>query len=92
IHQTEKSLKDLGENISADDKANIEKALNELKETLKNENASKDEIDAKVKTLTEASHKLAEEIYKKEQGANSGAESKEGTAKKDDDVIDAEVE
>ncbi|MDR0762495.1 MAG: molecular chaperone DnaK, partial [Campylobacteraceae bacterium] len=55
IHQTEKSLKDLGENISADDKANIEKALNELKETLKNENASKDEIDAKVKTLTEAS-------------------------------------
>ncbi|MDR2080806.1 MAG: molecular chaperone DnaK [Campylobacteraceae bacterium] len=90
IHQTEKSLKDLGENISADDKAKIESALNELKETLKNENASKDEIDAKVKALTEASHKLAEEIYKKEQGANEN--KNEGSPKKDDDVIDAEVE
>ncbi|MDR3177977.1 MAG: molecular chaperone DnaK [Campylobacteraceae bacterium] len=92
IHQTEKSLKDLGENISADDKAKIEQALNELKETLKNENASKEEIDAKVKALTDASHKLAEEIYKKEQGTSGGAEEKSGAAKKDDDVIDAEVE
>ncbi|MDR1007710.1 MAG: molecular chaperone DnaK [Campylobacteraceae bacterium] len=94
IHQTEKSLKDLGENISADDKANIEKALSDLKETLKNENASKDEIDAKVKALTDVSHKLAEEIYKKEQGANGGASENKNDAspKKDDDVIDAEVE
>ncbi|MDR1975817.1 MAG: molecular chaperone DnaK [Campylobacteraceae bacterium] len=90
IHQTEKSLKDLGENIPADDKANIEKALNELKEVLKNENATKEEIDAKVKALTEVSHKLAEEIYKKEQGAKATDEEK--AAKKDDDVIDAEVE
>ncbi|MDR1614455.1 MAG: molecular chaperone DnaK, partial [Campylobacteraceae bacterium] len=75
IHQTEKSLKDLGENIPADDKSKIETALNELKETLKNENADKEEIDAKVKALTEASHKLAEEIYKKEQG-NAGGENK----------------
>ncbi|MDR1285721.1 MAG: molecular chaperone DnaK [Campylobacteraceae bacterium] len=94
IHQTEKSLKDLGENISADDKAKIEKALNDLKETLKNESASKDEIDAKVKDLTDVSHKLAEEIYKKEQGANNGAGENKNDAspKKDDDVIDAEVE
>ncbi|MDR0666002.1 MAG: Hsp70 family protein, partial [Campylobacteraceae bacterium] len=92
IHQTEKSLKDLGENIGSEDKANIEKALNELKETLKNENASKDEIDAKVKALTEVSHKLAEEIYKKEQNANSGENKNEASSKKDDDVIDAEVE
>ncbi|MDR0579813.1 MAG: Hsp70 family protein, partial [Campylobacteraceae bacterium] len=92
IHQTEKSLKDLGENIGSEDKANIEKALNELKETLKNENAGKDEIDAKVKALTEVSHKLAEEIYKKEQNANSGENKNEASSKKDDDVIDAEVE
>ncbi|MDR1461195.1 MAG: molecular chaperone DnaK [Campylobacteraceae bacterium] len=92
VHQTEKSLKDLGENISADDKANIEKALNDLKETLKNENASKDEIDAKVKALTEVSHKLAEEIYKKEQGNNAGENKNDASSKKDDDVIDAEVE
>ncbi|MDR3345647.1 MAG: molecular chaperone DnaK [Campylobacteraceae bacterium] len=93
IHQTEKSLKDLGEHVSAEDKANIEKASNDLKEVLKNENASKDEIEAKVKALTEVSHKLAEEMYKKEQGASAGeGENKAGASKKDDDVIDAEVE
>ena len=47
----------------------IQNAINELQETLKNENASKEEIEAKVKTLTEASHKLAEAMYQKDQNA-----------------------
>ncbi|MFV0481961.1 MAG: molecular chaperone DnaK [Campylobacteraceae bacterium] len=93
VHQTEKSLNEMGDKIGAEDKAKIESALNALKETLKNDNATKEEIDAKVKALTEASHKLAEEMYKKEQGGAAG-EQKAGNqqAKKDDDVIDAEVE
>ncbi|PID48217.1 MAG: molecular chaperone DnaK [Proteobacteria bacterium] len=92
-HQTEKSLKEIGEDsISAEDKANITKALDDLKETLKNESSSKEEIDAKVKTLTEVSHKLAEAMYKKNEGAKAGEAPKEGKKKDDDDVIDAEVE
>lgn len=90
-HQTEKSLGEIGEAISAEDKAIIQSALDALKETLKNENATKEEIDAKVKTLTEASHKLAEAMYKKDQNPNAEASKKEAK-KKDDDVIDAEVE
>ena len=90
-HQTEKSLGEIGEAISAEDKATIQSALDALKETLKNENATKEEIDAKVKTLTEASHKLAEAMYKKDQNPNAEASKKEAK-KKDDDVIDAEVE
>ncbi|MBN2963760.1 molecular chaperone DnaK [Sulfurospirillum sp. T05] len=90
-HQTEKSLGEIGEAISAEDKAAIQGALDALKETLKNENATKEEIDAKVKTLTEASHKLAEAMYKKDQNPNAEASKKEAK-KKDDDVIDAEVE
>ena len=89
-HQTEKSLNELGDKIPAEDKANIEKALNELKDTLKDENASKEQIDAKVKALSEASHKLAEAMYKKD-GANASGEAG-AQKKKDDDVIDAEVE
>ena len=94
-HQTEKSLGEIGDAISAEDKATIQGALDALKETLKNENASKEEIDAKVKALTEASHKLAEAMYKKENtgeqgGPAGGADQK--AKKKDDDVIDAEVE
>ncbi|ACZ12378.1 molecular chaperone DnaK [Sulfurospirillum deleyianum] len=89
-HQTEKSLGEMGDAISAEEKAKIEAALKELKDVLANESASKDEIDAKVKSLSEASHKLAEAMYKKEQGGAS--DSEQPKAKKDDDVIDAEVE
>ncbi|KIM04200.1 MAG: molecular chaperone DnaK [Sulfurovum sp. AS07-7] len=88
IHQTRKSLGELGENFDATEKANIESAISDLEATLKNDNATKEEIEAKVKTLTEKSHKLAEALYAKEQGG--AAQNASGA--KDDDVIDAEVE
>ncbi|RAZ48671.1 molecular chaperone DnaK [Campylobacter hyointestinalis] len=87
-HQTQKSLDELGEKLPSEDRAKIEAALNDLKETLKDENASKEQIDVKVKALSEVSHKLAETMYKEQ---NTGATSGE-QKKKDDDVIDAEVE
>lgn len=88
IHQTKKSLGELGENFDTTEKANIESAISDLEATLKNDNATKDEIETKVKALTEKSHKLAEALYAKEQGG--AAQSQSGA--KDDDVIDAEVE
>ena len=87
VHQTEKSMSELGEKVPAEDRSNIEAALNDLKEVLKDENSSKEQIDAKVEALSKASHKLAEAMYKKDE--NAGAN---GGNKKDDDVIDAEVE
>ncbi len=90
-HQTEKSLSEMGDAISAEDKAKIEAELKALKDVLANESATKDQIDAKVKSLSEASHKLAEAMYKKEQGGAAGG-AEQPKAKKDDDVIDAEVE
>jgi molecular chaperone DnaK len=97
VHQTEKSLEEMSETLDPAEKEKIETALNDLKETLKNESATKEEIDAKVKTLTEASHKLAEEMYKKSAGEQggagaAGAGAAGGKKKDDDDVIDAEVE
>ena len=91
-HQTEKSLGEMGEAISAEEKAKIETELKALKEVLANEGATKEQIDAKVKSLSEASHKLAEAMYKKDQGAAGAAGGEKPKAKKDDDVIDAEVE
>ncbi len=88
VHQTEKSMNELGEKVPAEDRSNIEAALNDLKEVLKDENSSKEQIDAKVEALSKASHKLAEAMYKKDE--NAGANG--GNNKKDDDVIDAEVE
>ncbi|QPH84746.1 molecular chaperone DnaK [Campylobacter concisus] len=88
VHQTEKSMSELGEKVPAEDRSNIEAALNDLKEVLKDENSSKEQIDAKVEALSKASHKLAEAMYKKDENAGVNG----GNNKKDDDVIDAEVE
>ncbi len=95
-HQTEKSLKEVGDKISADEKAKVEKVLNELKELLNKDDVTKEQIDAKVQELTQVSHKLAEAMYKQTQGsAGAGAQqgqSQGGKKGGEDDVIDAEVE
>ena len=94
IAQTEKTLSEAGDKVEASEKANIETAINELKEILKDENATKEQIEAGVKKLTEASHKLAETMYKQEQAGaqNAGAGANQNAKKDDDDVIDAEIE
>lgn len=88
VHQTKKSLTDLGENFDTTEKEGIETAIAELETVLKDDSATKEQIEEKVKTLTEKSHKLAEAMYAKEQGA-ANPEAKKAD---DDDVIDAEVE
>jgi molecular chaperone DnaK len=70
IAQTEKSMTEI-EDLDADEKTNIETAINDLKETLKDESATKETIEEKVKALTEVSHKLAEQMYKKRRGWRS---------------------
>lgn len=87
-NQTEKSLEEMGDKIDAAEKATIESALEELKAVLKNTDASKEEIETATKKLADASHKMAEQMYKQ----NEGGEAASGHAKKDDDVIDAEIE
>ncbi|MDQ1338103.1 MAG: molecular chaperone DnaK, partial [Campylobacterota bacterium] len=91
IAQTEKSLGEMGDKIEAGEKAKIESAITELKDVLKDTNATKEQIEAKVKTLTEASHKMAEQMYKQEQSGEAGA-AYSSHKKSDDDVIDAEIE
>ncbi len=88
-HQTEKSLSEMGEKVPGDLRAKIEGALNDLKAVLKDENASKEAINSKVEALS----KVAEDLYKAA-SANQGGSQSSGSngGKKDDDVIDAEVE
>jgi molecular chaperone DnaK len=94
VHATEKSLKELGEQVEADEKQAIESALSELREAMKGDN--KDEIEAKTQKLAEASGKLAERVYAKqsaEGGAGAGeAAGGEQPSAQQDDVVDAEFE
>jgi len=89
VHQTKKSLTDLGDNFDATEKAGIETAIADVEAILKDDSATKDQIEEKVKVLTEKSHKLAEAVYAKEQG---GGKEKAAKKAEDDDIIDAEVE
>ncbi len=92
IVQTEKSITEMGDKLDANEKENIQKAITDLQTTLKDENATKDQIETKVKALTEVSHKMAEQMYKQGEDKQAGGEASQSAKKADDDVIDAEIE
>ncbi|MBZ7986035.1 molecular chaperone DnaK [Campylobacter sp. Cr9] len=85
VHQVQKSLGELGDKVEAATKQEIEGAINELNDVINNENATKAQIDEKMKKLSDASHKLAENLYKKD-------ENKDTKKSEKDDAVDAEVE
>ncbi|MDC7244884.1 MAG: molecular chaperone DnaK [Sphaerochaetaceae bacterium] len=98
LYSTEKSLKEYGDKISADDKSKIEEALEALKSAISSDNV--DEMKAKTEALQQAAYKLAEEMYKanaSQQGeaAPQGepqADQAGSSEKKDDNVEDADYE
>lgn len=92
LHSTRKSLEENKGVVSEDEEKAIVDAAADLEETLKDENATKETIDEKLKKLTEVSHKLAEAMYKKEQGGQAQGQADQSKKKEDDDIIDAEVE
>ncbi|MGN8295754.1 molecular chaperone DnaK [Helicobacter pylori] len=83
-HQTQKSLDEHKTNLNENDANEIQNAINALKECVKNDNATKAELEDKTKALVQAAQKLGEAMANK----NNAEQPK----KKDDDVIDAEVE
>ncbi|MEQ4922658.1 molecular chaperone DnaK [Proteus hauseri] len=89
IHGTRKQIEEAGDKLPATDKEAIEKAVSELDIASKGED--KDAIEAKIKTLVEASEKLLE-IAQQQAQAGNAAGGAEASAKKDDDVVDAEFE
>ncbi|WP_139542435.1 molecular chaperone DnaK [Helicobacter pylori] len=83
-HQTQKSLDEHKTNLNENDANEIQDAINALKDCIKNDNATKAELEDKTKALVQAAQKLGEAMANK----NNAEQPK----KKDDDVIDAEVE
>ena len=94
VYSTEKSLKEFGDKIDAVEKGNIENKLSELKKLMEGEDA--EAIKKGTDELAQASHKLAEAVYAKKEGAEGGADAgaeQAGDAKsKDDKVVDADFE
>ncbi|WP_026223873.1 molecular chaperone DnaK [Methylosarcina fibrata] len=94
IHATEKSLKELGDQVGAEEKAAIEKAIEDLKHAVKGD--SKEDIEAKTNELTELSGKLAERVYAQKSAAEGAGETEDakhsGGHAADEGVVDAEFE
>jgi molecular chaperone DnaK len=94
LHATEKALKDLGDKVSAEDRARTESALSDLKGVIRGDD--KDVIETKARALAEASAAIAQQAYASQQGGGSagpgpGTEGAQSGGGKDE-VLDAEFE
>ena len=96
VHSVEKSLKDLGEKVSAEERAKAESALSDLRGVLKGDD--KEAIEKKTEALTAAAAGIAQKAYAEAGGQASatgesgGAQAEGGGAAGKDDVVDAEFE
>jgi molecular chaperone DnaK len=102
VYQIEKTLKEQGDKVSGSDRGDVENAIADAKKAL--ESNDKAQMDKARETLTAASHKLAEQMYKSAQaqtpppgggagpsGSAGGPEpGGDGQTKQDEGVIDAE--
>ncbi|MFT5727174.1 MAG: molecular chaperone DnaK [Desulforhopalus sp.] len=96
VHATEKSLKDLGDKVDEETKANVQTEIDNVNKVKDGDDV--DAIKTAVEALTQASHKLAELMYAQasqetpegaEGGPDAGAKPKKDD---DDDVVDADFE
>ncbi len=103
VYSTEKSLKEHGDKLESKDKDNIQKSIDELKDVLKDENATAESLKGKLDALNTAAMKLGEIMYKENQQGAPGDQPKDenkpekGAKAKDskednEDVVDADFE
>jgi len=92
IHTTEKNLTEHGDALGADEKGEIEKAINELKSALEGDDLDPEDIKAKTDALMNASMKLGEAMYKAQQESAGAEAPQQEDAPADDGVVDADFE
>jgi len=94
IYSTEKTLKDLGDKVSGDQKQKVEKAVENLKDALKSEDESR--IKSNLEELTKEMHAISTILYQQQaqqqQGQQQSSEQQEAPKEenKDEKVTDAE--
>jgi molecular chaperone DnaK len=88
MHQTQKSLADYGDKVSADDKQKVETAIEALKTALAGDDI--EAVQARTTDLMQASMKLGEAMYAAQQGEGAAHEGDASAHHEKDDVIDAD--
>jgi molecular chaperone DnaK len=87
VYQSEKTLADLGDKVTAEEKAPIESAIADLKEKLKGNDV--EAIKQATETVTQAFYAISEKLY--QQQPQDGADAAQQAAP-DDNVVDADYE
>jgi molecular chaperone DnaK len=90
IHSTEKTLEEYSDKVSESDKSVIVDAIDELKKSILSENVV--EISQSTETLTQASMKLGEAMYKEQQNDSESTLDENNESFDGDDVMDADFE
>lgn len=99
VYQTEKTLNELGDKVSAEEKAEIEAKIEEVKKVKDGEDI--EAIKKAMEDLTQAFYKVSEKLYQQNGGAEGqgfdpnnmgGANAGAGATNKDDNVVDADFE
>ena len=91
VYQTEKTLSELGDKVSEEEKAGVNAELDKLKEVLKGTDT--EAIKAQTEALTKKFYEISEKLYKEAQAAQAaagGAADAGAGAGADDNVVDAD--
>ncbi len=91
LHSVRKSVEDLGDKVSDEEKEKVEQACKDLEEVLKGDD--KEAIEGKTKALEEAFSPIAQKAYAENQeGQQEGQQDQQSQDGADDDVVDADYE
>ena len=94
IYQTEKTITDMGDKISASEKESVEAAIASLKEIKDKSDATGEQIRAEIDKVMEAIHPISQKMYEQAQ-ADAQAQAQQGeqqSSEETDDVVDADYE
>lgn len=92
IYQTEKTLEEVGDKASQEEKDAVNSAVSDLKAVIANENASGDEIRKAIDEVMNKFHAISQKMYEAAQAAQGAQGAEPGTEEpKQDNVVDAEI-
>ena len=92
IYQTEKTIKDMGDKVSAAEKEAVEAAIAVLKEVKDKADATGEQIRAEIDKVMQAIHPISQKMYEQAQAEAQAQQGAEQQSQAGDDVVDADYE
>ena len=92
IYQTEKTLNEVGDKVSEQEKTEVKNALDELKKVKDNENSTSEEIRKAIDEVMNKFHTISQKMYEEAQKAEAQQDAPQQEQSQDDNVVDADYE